>query len=158
MRSIAKSFRKQIKDMVAKGTFSKVPKFSSFDEIMKAVGSGVDSFLSSVVLDSISDNGRRPVAVTNPDELYAAVMQNPYLSRFFKTLLYYTISFSRAWDDEHQAHNFDPEEKRDDWTDMTVTLYAGPGDLIVTEDKKLCGAVTMVNLDSKIRTVLARKL
>jgi trehalose/maltose hydrolase-like predicted phosphorylase len=107
---------------------------------------------------SVSENGQRPVAVANPDELYAAVMQNPYLSRFFKTMLYYTISFSRAWDDTHQEHNFDPEEKRDDWTDITVPLYASSGDLIVTADKKLRGAVAMIDFNSEVRTALAREL
>ena len=98
------------------------------------------------------------MTVTNRDELYAAVIKNPYLSRFFKTILYYIISFSQAWDDPHRKLNFEPGAKRDDWTDMTVALYGGPGDLIITADRKLSGAVTMVNPDNRVRTALATEL
>jgi hypothetical protein len=85
-------------------------------------------------------------------------MQNPFLSRFFKTMLYYLISFSRAWDHAHREHNFDPEEERDDWTDITIPLYANSGDLIVTADKKLRGAIAMVDPNGEVRTILAREL
>jgi hypothetical protein len=158
MQSTSKRFRNLIRDMVAKGKFPEVPKFSNFEMLMSTVGTGASSFLGSVVIDSISENGQRPMIVNDPDEVYVAVMQNPYLSRFFKTILYYIISFSRAWDHTCQVHNFDPEEKRDDWTDITVPLYASSGDLIVTTDKKLRGAVAMVHFKGEVRTALAKEL
>jgi len=126
--------------------------------LMNTVGIGASSFLGSVAIDSISENGQRSVIVDDPGELYVTVMQNPYLSRFFKTILYYIISFSRAWDHTCRAHNFDPEEKRDDWTDITVPLYVSSGDLIVTTDKKLRGAVARVDFNGEVRTALAKEL
>jgi len=48
------------------------------------------------------------------------------------------------WDYNHQYLNFDPTSDRDDWTDMTVPLYAAPGDTILTQDKKLCDAISTV--------------
>ena len=158
MQVTSKNFRNLIKDMVAKGTFPEVPKFNDFEMLMNTVGIGAGSFLGSLVIDSISENGQRSVVVADPDELYVAVMQNPYLSRFFKTMLFYIISFSRSWDNTRQEHNFDPEEKRDDWTDITVPLYANSGDLIVTADKKLRGAMVMIEFNNEVRTALAREL
>jgi hypothetical protein len=114
MQRASKSFRNLISDMVAKGVFPEVPKFSDFETLMNAVGVGASSFLGSTAINLISEYGQRSVVGADPDEIYAAIMQNPYLSRFFKTMLYYTISYSRAWDHTCQAHNFDPEEKRDD--------------------------------------------
>ena len=90
--------------------------------------------------------------------LYGAVMDNPFLGRLFRTILAYIISFSQAWDHANRQQNFGPEAVRDDWTDMTLSLYAGPGDLIVTADKKLRGAVEIVNPRGEVRTVLAEQL
>jgi len=79
MQVISKNFRNLIKNMVAKGTFPEVPKFNDFEILMNTVGIGAGSFLGSLVIDSISENGQRSVVVADPDELYVAVMQNPYL-------------------------------------------------------------------------------
>ena len=160
MQLRSRSFRKLINDMVAKRVLPEAPKFSDFETLMNYPGmsAGASSFLGSLVTNPISENGQRAVTVAGPEELYRAVMQNPYLSRYFKTILYYTISYSRDWDHTHQAHNFDPDEKRDDWTDITIPLYASSGDLIVTEDKKLKGAVAMVDSTGEVRTASARDL
>ena len=57
-------------------------------------------------------------------------------------ILYYVISYSRAWAD--QAHNFDPSSTRDDWTDITLPLYAADGNIILTADNKLRTAIRMI--------------
>jgi hypothetical protein len=160
MQRASTGFRHMIGDMVAKKVLPEAPKFSDFEMLMNAPGIslGTSSFLGSMVINLISDGGQRAVAVTDPDELYAAVMQNPYLSRFFKTILYYVISYSQAWDHTSQVHNFGPGEKRDDWTDIAIPLYAGSKDIIVTADKKLKGAVAMVDPNGDVRTVLAKEL
>ena len=48
------------------------------------------------------------------------------------------------WDQNHQKLNFDPTADRDDWTDITVPFYAAPGDIILTQDNKLCNAIASV--------------
>jgi hypothetical protein len=110
------------------------------------------SFLPSVVLASISNKSQRQLVVSNPDRLYSAVMDNSHLSRFFKTVLYFIVSYSRMWAD--QIHNFDASRSRDDWADITLPLYAEDGDVLVTADKKLCNAIKMVDPrgDVKART------
>jgi hypothetical protein len=118
-----------------------------FNDMAEAL-SGLSSF-REMVLDWAQDGGNRQFLVSDRDDLYNAVMQNQYLGNFFKTVLYFLISFSRAWQD--QTHNFDPSDQRDDWTDITLPLYAARGDFILTADKKLRNAVAMIDPSGMLR-------
>jgi len=130
MFSLAKLFRKRLRDEGIKHKFSALPEVLSL------------SFLESLIFDSISYKGSRTPAVSDAASLYHAVMRNRHLSRYFKTILYYVISYSRAWAD--QTQNFDPSSSLDDWTDITLPLYAADGDIILTADKKLRTAIGIV--------------
>lgn len=61
---------------------------------------GPDSFLGSLVNATVRHKGRRSVMIRDADALYAAVMMNPYLRRYFHSLLYYVTSISRLWRDQ----------------------------------------------------------
>lgn len=130
MFSCAKLFRKRLREEGLKH------KFSSLSEALNL------SFLQSLVFESVSNKNSRTPLVSDQKSLYLAVMDNRYLSRYFKMILYYVISYSRAWAD--QAHNFDPSSTRDDWTDITLPLYAADGDIILTADNKLRTAIRMI--------------
>lgn len=93
-------------------------------------------------MDWVRNGGKRQLVVSDQSSLYNAVMQNQYFGNFFRTILYFSISFSRAWKDP--IHNFDPTDQRDDWTDITLPLYAAKGDFILTADKKLRNAIAMI--------------
>lgn len=123
-------------------------KFRDMEHALADHGQGKDSFLGDMVVNSISRSARMKIAISNPDGLYAAVMGNPYLGRFFRMVLCYVLSISRVW--ENQAWNFDPSTTRDDWTDVTLPLYAADGDILVTEDAKLRTALAIIEPSGKV--------
>jgi hypothetical protein len=126
----AKAFRKKLVN-------GPPVKFHAISEAL----SGLTSF-QEMVVDWIRNGGKRKCVVSDQNDLYHAVMQSRYFANFFRTILYFLISFSRAWKD--QCHNFDPSGRRDDWTDITLPLYSRNGDFILTDDTKLRNAVRMI--------------
>jgi hypothetical protein len=114
-------------------------KFSDFSETLSLLE---PSFFQSFLIDSITHGNSRTRVVSNEENLYVAVMRNHHLARYFKTIFYFLISYSRMWED--QTRNFDPSAGRDDWTDITLPLYAAEGDTILTADKKLQAAIGTV--------------
>jgi hypothetical protein len=133
MFDLAKIVRKLLKDA------NITHKFSDFSETIELLE---PSFFQSFVLSSVTDRNSRTLMVCDERNLYVAVMRNRYLARYFRAIFYYIISYSRMWKD--QTRNFDSRATRDDWTDITLPLYAADGDIILTADKKLQAAVRTV--------------
>lgn len=144
MKERALDFRKHIRDKTSSGIMKGSYKVASFGEAFNAFGSGANSFIGSLVTATVSKGGERHVAITDPDMLYDAVMANQFVGGLFKIILFYILSFSRMWDHSNRSNNFDPSTDRDDWTDMTIPLYAAPGDTVLTQDTKLCAAIRTV--------------
>jgi hypothetical protein len=144
MKERALDFRKYIRDATSAGNLQGAYKFASMDDAFDAFGIGPDSFIGSMVIDSLSEGGKRQVAINDPDKVYGAVMENPFVGGLFKIVLFYILSYSRMWDHNHQNLNFDPTADRDDWTDITIPLYAASEDTILTQDKKLYDAIASV--------------
>ena len=144
MKNCALDFRKHIRDKTSAGIIRGTHKFATIEDAFNAFGKGAQSFVGSMVNDIVSEGGKRQVAITDPDKLHDAVMANPFVGGLFKIILFYVLSYSRMWDHNHRHLNFDPAADRDDWTDMTVPLYAAPGDTILTQDTKLCNAIATV--------------
>ncbi len=144
MKKKALDFRKQIRDKTSAGIIRGTHKFATIEAAFYSFGKGAHSFVGSIVNDAVSKGGKRQVAITDPDKLYEAVMANPFVGGLFKIILFYILSYSRMWGHNHRHLNFDPAADRDDWTDMTVPLYAAPGDTILTQDTKLCDAIATV--------------
>lgn len=143
MAGKAQQLRKNFRD---KGT--QTPRFADIAHML----SETRSFQRALIFESISNGSKRSVSLSN-EELYQAVMQNQYLARFFKTLLYYIVGWSRWWAD--QVHNFDPSGNEDDWTDITLPLYAADGDVIATADQRLVNAVRMIEPSKLVTTKTA---
>jgi hypothetical protein len=144
MFGCAKLFRKRLRDEGLKH------KFSGMSEVLEL------SFLQSLVFDSVSHKQARTLAVPDEKYLYVAVMHNRYLSRYFKMILCYVISYSRAWAD--QTWNFDPSGNIDDWTDITLPLYAADGDIILTADKKLRTAISIIERPDAVHVKTVQEL
>jgi hypothetical protein len=82
----------------------------------------LDSFVGSTVVSTTRNGGKRTLQVDDDATFLNAVMDNPYLSHYFLGILHYVTSISRLW--RSQQMNVDPIERRDDWTDLTLLLYA----------------------------------
>ncbi len=127
-------------------------KFSTFEEAFAELASTPESFIGSVIVGAVADDGKRSVQ-TQPGELFEAVMANQYLARFFRVQLAYYLSISRIW--KNQELNFDPSPKRDDMTDITLPLYAADRDVIVTNDTKLSLLVRLIEPEGRVTTCKA---
>jgi hypothetical protein len=147
MSSSALLFRKRLRDEGLRR------KFSDFSETLGLLES---SFIKSLVFGSVSNGNSRPLMVPDEDSLYIAVMHNRHLSRHFRMIFYYVISYSRLW--ANQTHNFDPSSNIDDWTDITLPLYAADGDIILTADKKLQTAIRTVEPSDAIHVKTVQEL
>lgn len=132
----------------------RIKRLANFPDGLEQLAQGRDSFLGSLVNTSVRHKGRRSVAVQDADALYAAVMTNPYLRRYFHSLLYYVVSISRLWRD--QRLNRDPASTRDDWADLALSHYVGDGDMIVSNDGLVRQAFAAI--DPSIRVVDAAGL
>jgi hypothetical protein len=111
-------------------------------------------FFKDAVIECITNGGQRQTQIAERERLYNATMNNPFLGRMWKSILFCFVSWARLWED--QLLNFDPAPDRDDWVDMTLPLYACEGDVILTADKKLKSIIASVESAGSVTTALAR--
>ncbi|MGB7623264.1 MAG: hypothetical protein WBN92_13010 [Terriglobia bacterium] len=143
LRDAAKEYRR----LAQKDEGVRHLRFHNMEEALSSeFGRGNDSFLSLHVSSFISAASTRPVVESN--ELLNVVMCNQFLRRFFMTFFYYSLAMFHLW--EEQRGNVDPREYRDDWTDLSLPLYAKDGDIIVSEDRLLRKAIKMVEPQGSI--------
>jgi hypothetical protein len=104
-----------------------------------------------MVMKTLTNGGKRPV-IENPALVYRSVMKNPFLRHFYHAILYYIVSVTRVWRDArlHRLHH------RNDWTDLTMALYVGHRDVLVTEDELL--EAVFKTIDPAVRVVSAATL
>ncbi len=131
MRSNAVNFRKKKGDLKSSGSFKSKDQFEKLEDALESA----PSFFEELIFDMITQGGKRPCIISSKAGLKDAVMSNPHLSRLFRSILCYIISISRMW--INQKYNYDPDDGRDDLTDVLLPTYAHNGDIIVTNDKKL---------------------
>lgn len=81
------------------------------------------------------------------EQIYGAVMSNPYLRRLFRCLEAYFVGRAGGWKD--QENNFSPSLRQDDVTDILLPLYAADGDAIITEDKMITKLVGLVEVGGR---------
>ena len=122
-----------------------------FAEALKMTN-GPDSFIGSLIVTTFTNGGRRNVAISDPAELVRAVLENPYFRHFYHAILYYIVSVTKLWRDPalHREHH------RNDWTDLTMALYVGNGDVLVTNDGLL--RAVLAAIDPEVHVVLASEL
>ncbi len=143
LRDAAKMYRQ----LAQKDENIKHLRFRNMKEAVSSeFGNGNKSFLSLHVSSFISGGGERNVVVSN--RLFDVVMRNQHLRRFFSVFFYYSLAMFHLW--ENQTSNVDPSEDRDDWTDLSLPLYAKDGDIIVSEDRLLRKAIKTVEPDGRI--------
>jgi hypothetical protein len=130
-------------------------KFEGFADALHKLATGPENVLEVWLTQNVSEGGTRSVE-TDARELYASAMKNPYLRHHLHTFLWYQLSFQQVWADEYKDWNI--SIKKNDWTDMTLSLYTAPGDIILTADGVVRQAVSAVNPEGCVRTALATDL
>lgn len=134
---------KNYKDAKSRGQLPAAQKFDTIDDAMEAIGKGLETKL----LHDVTSDGGRSMRASSAESLYQAVMSNMYLGRFMRLLVCVHVGYGHLWMDEKL--NIDPSANRNDYTDMTIGLYAGHGDTIVTRDTKLGNAIRHIDPQGK---------
>src|ERR1700687_670810 len=109
------------------------PRVGSLGEALaSSIASGAGSDLGSIALHSIYVSHADSMSEGEQEARYAAIMANPHLGRFYRTVFCYILSYSRMWDEAHKHLNFEPAEHLDDWTDMVLPMFAEAGGIVVS--------------------------
>jgi|GEM_PF-6422741 len=125
-------------------------KFSGMSYASQVLAHGRTSVLETWLMQFVSEGGIRDVRA-NSRALYTGAMANPYLRHYLHTFLWYTISYQQAWTSQYADWNL--SVKQNDWTDVTLALYSGRGDIILTSDGTVRKAVSAINIDGDINAV-----
>lgn len=89
-----------------------------------------DSYVGGVALSWI-----KPAGLLDQDgrqRFYDQIRQNRFAMGFLQGVLYWSICIARGW--RTQRLNRDPNETRDDWSDVMLALYVGRFDSVVSND------------------------
>lgn len=108
-------------------------KFTDFNSVLDMATATSDNFIMWLLIEIVSECGTKTTRA-NCHALYAGAMKNPYLRRFFYSLLWYIVSSQQAWTREYDKWNI--SVKHNDWTDITLPLYAAPDDIYVRRQKR----------------------
>lgn len=113
---------------------------------------GPGSFIGSMIVSTFTNRGLRKTRITDPADLVEAVLANPYFRHFYHAILYYIVSVTKLWTNTalHREHH------RNDWTDLTMALYVGVDDVIVTNDGLL--RATFAAIDPGVKVTAASEL
>ncbi len=109
--------------------------YETIQEAMGIYGRDAKSPIGQVVLASVGKATHGQACIRSDEALYAAVLANPYLSRFCRLVLCTKLGWAKAW--KNNALNVDMSENQHDYPDMSLVLYARDGDTIVTADDQL---------------------
>lgn len=135
---------KQVRALLA--TVDGFVRFDSWTAIESSFALGAESFLGSLVVESVRHAGARQVAV-DPETLFTAVMNNAYLGRFYRAVLAYCVCVSGGLDQgafRRSGVDFAPGPT-DDWTDLSLFLYAAPGDKILSADRRVASLARIID-------------
>lgn len=152
MKIAIPQLRRAINALISQGLLDRWPKFADVTQILDHLSNGVNSPVGRFIEQGVYRGGNHTVRA-NPKALFTGTKANPYLWRYYRTILWYVLSYSSVWGKQADRANRPPKDN--DWTDLTLSLYAAPGDVILTEDKMTRLAVSAVNPDREIKTALA---
>lgn len=138
------AFNKIYKDAQSRGQLTTAQKFVTIDDAMQTIG----KWLETQLVSDVTSDGGRPMRTASAESLYRAVLSNMYLDRFMRLLVCQHVGYGHAWHDE--TLNIDPSANRNDYTDMTIGLYAGDGDIIVTRDTILRNAIRHIDPQGQV--------
>jgi hypothetical protein len=137
-----------VREQLRRRNVGNVERFRDLNDALRQLPSFRD-----LVVASVTNGGARQPRIANVETLYESVMGNSFLRRLWNSILFCLVSWSRQW--QEQRLNFDPSPNRDDWVDVTLPLYAAPGDAIVTADSKLKMLIEMVEPTGLVTTMTA---
>lgn len=143
-------YRKQNRDSKSRGQVVRLePKYSTIEQALERFASGPESVIGRQIVGSARQRGNGRIWVPSTHSFFDAVMKNPCLRRYFSLVLCFDLGYAKTWSDE-SLNNIDPSENRNDFTDMSLALYARDGDVIVTRDKYLAKALRHIDPEGRV--------
>lgn len=135
------SASKRFRDAKSRGE-SPVPAkgLGTIDDAMVALGA--PGYLISQLL---APEDRSGAGKQETETAASRLVANPYTRRFLQFVVTVHLGYANAWADS--TLNVSPSQHRDDITDMTLALYAGDGDILLTADKMFRRAYEHIDPD-----------
>ena len=118
----------------------------TIDDAMRVFGAP-GSLISQLLAPGDRSDAGKPEAEAGLSRVFA----NPYTRRFMQFLVTVHVGYANGWADS--TLNVSPSENRDDITDMTLALYAGEGDIILTADSMFRRAYEHIDPDRTTRVM-----
>lgn len=116
------------KDLDCEGRFTKI------EDADERFVSGETAPTRTTFLNKITNSGARSINTTSEDSFYRAILENCQLRRFLRMSVTFSLSYANHWADQ-ELNRMDPARNRNDFTDMTLPLYARQDDVIITDDR-----------------------
>jgi hypothetical protein len=143
-------------DGVANGGFQRLQNMGQAEQVLAL---GADSFLGSLVVSSVN-HGERASSLAQ-ESLFAAVMKNRYCGRYFRAVLAYLVGVSGGWNQRaFRGLGVDLTPggggQSDDWTDLSLFLYARDGDVILSADGLVRALARIIDPEELVRVCTAQ--
>lgn len=127
-------------------------KWSTIDDAEAILLADYDATWARETLNLITDNGQQPIAAKSEASLFQAIMAHPSIRLWMRVCITQSFGYYHCWTD--QLLNSQPNGN--DVTDITLPLYARPGDVILTNDQKLKRTVAHCDMEGPIRVMTWR--
>ncbi|MCA9120559.1 MAG: hypothetical protein H6822_13980 [Planctomycetaceae bacterium] len=124
-------------------------KFTDIDDADERFVSGDSAPFRTRFVQDVTDGGSRSIRASSKQSFYNAVLQNSQFRRFLQLIITFDLSYANHWADDC-LNRLDPSENRNDFTDMTLPLYARDGDTVLTNDGFLRKAIRHVDPNGNV--------
>lgn len=140
------NMRKAVSQKSSDGKHSK-DKIGAFQEALQKYPNRSDAYLRAEY-HGIRQRGGHTVA--SESEFVAGMKSNQYICRYLNATLCYVLSWAQMWTEPKL--NFAPTSTSDDGIDIHLHLYARPGDIVVSGEKRISKVLRHMDPEGKIES------
>lgn len=142
-------YRKEFRDRRSRGeNLDAVEPYNSINEVvaqhLHSRSRMMQQFVGESLRGEFTSSGGLSI-----DERAEVILRNPYMQRFLRSVLCFHIGYANCWMNS-ELNRIDPSSNRNDYTDMTLPLYAEDGDIMVTNDRYLRATVGAIDPEQRI--------
>lgn len=127
---------------VLEKTRGKIPRLEYLLETEAKPG----TFFFDMVIGAVS-LGRQP-AINDSKRLFAAILKNTFLRRYFSGLLYYLLAWAHLFQDNKQ--NFETTNNGNDFTDISLLLCCPHQGIVLSSERRIQKAFRYIDEDIKV--------
>ncbi len=135
--------------MRSRGERPKFVRWTTIEDAEAMLYPDVNSTWAQETLSMVTSEGQHPIKCQSEDTLWDAMRANHHVRLWMRVAITQFFGYRQVWRDKQL--NVDPQGN--DITDITLPLYARPGDVILTNDKKLKRSIKHSDPDGTVRVM-----